>query len=1121
MQGANVHHEDEGDISGDEDEASGGSSTKQEGAAKLAQMQMSKMQREIAAMEAKMGKAHATKERLEHEQRALKDKLESGRLSGADAQAALAEMEKIIAAKDRASDKEKKLGADTETMERLQTAIATADNSAAIEAAVAQALNASAEQKQHTVAEADDGIKDFINQENALRAELAKLEEQGGAEDEENALREALMDVERNRGELVTVRENAAADLVLEQFDAAEMGVELSVDTAGATSWHGGLAQPEEPMDVYTVRQYERTVERLRQRADTHRSNVTRDKSRATVLSKEIREMKAEVASLKLDGSPQLCELAACEVELGSLGFHEAHEQKEMKASAAWIVGLEDKKRSGEGVLLELLAYFTERKLAIKSNIVALGLEAQRNGKEEGIAREELVKADDATKPERERKLGALEAQRVKLVELHLALSDEITFCTAEIVEMQSKHGAQVAIDSSERAQKLASERYCIQNHGFCIKNDGFCIKNDEVCIEMMNFVLNMSSKAEIERQLAEQKLALQVAGDRKTAIGSAEIKLQAAMLSEDLSERDRKDAELQLRDLESERSALESKKLALIAQTEELTKAAVEFDAASKAAAADGAGTGSVAVRKLVEQQLMRSEASVRNTQAELDMAEVEATRLEALASSGSLDTIEMESVLRHKELLEAQLKELSHSLSGLEDEARVSKAHVSDMKASEIETAEAAESGGGGENHRANELRAELEFRNKQADEYAAKIAEYTMREEMLSDQLAAAGGEPDAAIAAEVQIITVEKELTVELRHKCAAEIAELNTLVMEHTQLQEMQLEIEELTASIDGVNASITTLHKEELGLRRQIESGILSSADLQAAKDRMIESRSEASDLETSRHESSLEIERVQEALTEIAKRATIRHDKKMRTRSLFENESQLGLRRLQKEEAQLMAQLSESSGSVSGEVEMKLGKLAVEREKLTALLAAEADVRGHVAEKHDEVITKRISIHHMKQTGGGVTEGYDQSMLLTKPGSGMPNVASLSGTDPAMQAQIDAANRRLHGAEGQLLLSADVSKNEELIIKNEELIIKNEELCIKNDESCRPSSRRKRLASCVIMSARWIWRSRTCDASLRHSPMQQAQGRRSPRRRMCSQKARRSSWRRRWRWTK
>jgi myosin heavy subunit len=214
------------------------------------------------------------------------------------------------------------------------------------------------------------------------------------------------------------------------------------------------------------------------------------------------------------------------------------------------------------------LAHFTERKRLINENIAVLALEAQRNGKEETTARSELRKADNDTKPERERKLGALEAQRIKLVELNLALNDEITFCTAEIVEMQSKHGAQVAMDSSERAQKLAEE-----------------------------------SQAEIQRQLAEQKLAVQKANDRKHEIDSAEIKLQAALKAGGLSERDQKDAELQLRDLESERTALDEKKRALAAQAEDLAKATVEFEAASKATKAHG--SGSVAVRKLIEQQL------------------------------------------------------------------------------------------------------------------------------------------------------------------------------------------------------------------------------------------------------------------------------------------------------------------------------------------------------------------------------------------------------------------------------------------------------------------------------------------------------------------------------------
>jgi chromosome segregation ATPase len=998
--GDHVDSDDEGEISGDEDHAGEKHARQESGAAKLAQMQLAKMQREMAATEAKLAMAHANRERLEKEQRALKDKLESGRLSAQDAAVAMEKMAKVMEAKSQAEEKETKIQGEMEETERLQAAIAVAEGDD-VEAAVAQAVQASVQQKQSTVAEADDSIREFIVQEAEIREELAQLEADSESENEAHLLREKLMDLELKRTELVTVRENTAADLVLEQVEAAELGI-ADPDSAGPVG-----VPPEEPMDVYAVRQFERTVGRLRERVDAHRANVNRDKSRQTLLNKRVREMKAQIGGNDTPWDEAVAirgQLIDAEVELGSIGFHQDHETAEMKGGSSWIVRLEDGKRAADGVakvLSELVAYFQERKKQIHLALAAIGTESQRNTAEAAKARNDLAKATAEERPDCERKLGALEGQRVKLVEMNLALNDEMVFCDAELLEMQSKHGATVALDARERAVKMAEE-----------------------------------TEAALQMQIQEQSLQLQEAEQRKKEIETAAIKLQTALKRGELSDNDTKDAELQLRDLEAEKKVLDAKNAQVAAQQQELVKATVEFEAAAKEAKAHGT---SMAVRKLVEQQLARSEKAVLDTQTELDKAEVETQRLEKLEQASTLGTVEMESIIRQKKLLEQRVADLSHSLGSLEDETRMTKAQVVDMHAAEIEAAETADSGGGGESHRVAQVRAELEARNQQADAYEAKVQEILMREQLLTDQKHDEG-DAGGAIAAELEIIAMERERAIELRHSCAEEIKELNSLTLEHSEMQSTQKEIEDLSAAITTANKQVTGLHKEEMHLRQKVESGILTGSDLQQATDRIAAVREEAHELEKSRHQDSLKIQTAQELLQTTEEKATKRHEEKVQRAEEEIGATQLQLRVLQKEEAQLMHELESSTSKE--DVQAKLGKLAIEREMLQTKLTAEQSVKEHVAEKHDVVIKEKIvHVHHYKNTQHVVaTEGYDQSAKLQRPGAAagsapIPMVGNTDGfvgatttrstfegvqtdIDPKMQAGITAANRAQHAAE-------------------------------------------------------------------------------------------------------
>eukprot|EP01043_Picozoa_sp_COSAG02_P017186 COSAG02_NODE_774_length_17325_cov_322.794381_2_plen_2501_part_00 len=940
--GAHVDSDDAGEISEEDDtgETDAAGAQKENGAAKLAQMQLAKMQRELAATEAKLAKAHANRERLAKEQRQMKDKLESGRLSVKEAEELMSKIAAVAEARKEADSKESRMQKEIDQTERLQAAILAAEGDG-VEAAVAQAMQVSMQHKHVVVAEADESIHVFIEQEASIRQQLAQLEDAGGHEEEEQQLREKLMDIELKRTELVTIRENAAADLVIEQAEATELGVDTA--QVGAQS---------ESMDVYTVRQFERTVGRLRERSATHKANVMRDKQRQTLLITRAKKMKTQLGSgdTPWEEAAQIrIQLTEDEVELGAIAFHQEHETAELKAATSWTVRLEDSKRAADGVskvLAELRAYFEDRKRQIDVALGVIAIESQRNSTVEATAREKLADAAAEDRPECERKLGALEAQRVKLVEMHLALSDEMTYCNAELIEMQTQHAASVAVDTKDRAVQMA-----------------------------------VQSEANLEQQIQEQSLQLQELDKRRNEIATAEIKLQAALKKGDLSELDTKDAELQLRDLETERKFIEAKHARLTEQKDELTKEKVAFEVAAKETKCHGT---SVTVRKLVEKQLARSEQALHETHAELDMAELEVQRLDQLANTGSPDSIEMESIIRQKELLEQRVADLSHVMKTLEDETRVRKAEVVDMIAAEVETAETVGSGGSSESHRVTEIRAELEARNQQADAYEAKVQEILLKEQLLKDQLKDEGDDT-GAIAAELEIIAIERERATDLRHSCAEEIEELNTLALEHSELQSTQNEIEQLAAAIGTGNTQITEFHKEELHLRRKIESGVLSADDLQEATDRLATVRVEAHELERTRHENSLAIQRAQERLQEAEDKATKRHQEKTQRAEQEAGATQLQLRTLQKEEAQLMHELESSARKE--DVQAKLGKLAIKREALEAKLMAEAKVKKHVSDIHDTIIKEKIvHVHHFKTTEHAIaTEGYDQSMKLQR----------------------------------------------------------------------------------------------------------------------------------------
>eukprot|EP01047_Picozoa_sp_COSAG01_P123010 COSAG01_NODE_51907_length_351_cov_0.472222_1_plen_111_part_01 len=85
----------------------------------------------------------------------------------------------------------------------------------------------------------------------------------------------------------------------------------------------------------------------------------------------------------------------------------------------------------------------------------------------------------------------------------------EMTYCNAELLEMQTQHAASVAVDTKDRTVQMA-----------------------------------MQSEASLEQQMQEQSLQLQQAEQRKDEIATAEIKLQAALKRGNLSELDTKDAE-------------------------------------------------------------------------------------------------------------------------------------------------------------------------------------------------------------------------------------------------------------------------------------------------------------------------------------------------------------------------------------------------------------------------------------------------------------------------------------------------------------------------------------------------------------------------------------------------
>ena len=940
--GAHVDSDDDGEISEDEaGQTDEDNSQKESGAAKLAQMQLAKMQREMAATEAKLAKAHANRQRLEKEHRQMKDKLESGRLSVQEAEELSGKLATVAEAKTAAEAKASRMQQEIAQTERLRDAIVAAEGDA-VDAAVAQAMQASVEHKQSAVADADESLHQFIKQEASIRQELAQLEGTGDHEQKEQQLREQLMDIELKRTELVTVRENAAADLVIEQSEAAELGVEITQRDGAQT----------ESMDVYTVRQFERTVGRLQERAATHRAKLTRDKQRQTLLLTRAKTMKAQLGEggTPSDEAVQIRgQLTEDEVELGAIRFHQEHETAELKAATSWTVRLEDGKRAADGaskVLSELRAYFDDRKRQIDQALGDLAIESQRNSALAAAARKELAEATAEDRTECERKLGALEAQRVTLVEISLALSDEMIHCSSELLEMQTKHAACVAMDTKDRAVQMA-----VQN------------------------------QASLDQQRQEQSLQLQQADERLNEIASAEIKLQAALKKGALSEQDTKDAELQLRDLQAERQLVDAKHARLAQQQEDLAKAKVEFEAAVKEAKSHGT---SMPVRKLVEQQLARSEKLVLDTQAELDKAEVEAERLDQLADTGGLDPVEMESIIRQKELLKERVTELSHSLETLEDDTRMRKAQVSDMRAAEVETAETAGSGGVSESHRVTQILAELEARNQHLNTYEAQVQEILLKEQVLTEQMKTEGDEA-GAIASELEIIAVERERAIELRHSCAEEIKELNAIALEHSAMQSKQSEIEELAAAIDAANKQVTEFHKEELHLRRKVESGILTGDDLQQATDRLDAVRTEAHALERTRHDNSLAIQRAQEQLQLAEENATRRHQVKLQRAEDENGATQLKLRALQKEEAQLMHELQ--SSSKKEEVHAKLGQLAIARETLQSKLTAEASVKKHAAEVHDTVIWEKIvHVHHFKTTEHVVaTEGYDQSLKLQR----------------------------------------------------------------------------------------------------------------------------------------
>ena len=481
--GDHVAADDAGEVSDDEPEApeSGAEDErKAAGKAKMAQMQLAKMQREMAETEKKLSKARANRERLAQEERELRSKLEGGRLAPEAAAEASARADELKRQAEAAAGKEAQLSHSLSTTTRHREEIMGASGAAEVGAALEAAMIAGAAEKQARVAAADASLNTLMEHETALRAQLQSMDEGETDETAEAALRDQLMDVEIQRAEMAKARDADAADLVMSQHEALEIGISLA-GAAAEASEEAAQDGDGEAAELYAVRQYEVVVERLRAREQRHKAQLTRDRKKLASLglaiSKLQRAIEAEETETEEEASERSGRLAEAELERGTLQFHEAQWIAEVESSQRWITRLEDANRGTEtavdgavaggmgagkatAILGQLRLHLNERVQMLGQGLLAVGQQSQQNRAAHAAAQASLRAASHASRPEFVRKLGAIDAQHASLGELHALLEEELEFCKAEMAEIHAKHDATLEAQiKAERAVRSSQDQ--------------------------------------------------------------------------------------------------------------------------------------------------------------------------------------------------------------------------------------------------------------------------------------------------------------------------------------------------------------------------------------------------------------------------------------------------------------------------------------------------------------------------------------------------------------------------------------------------------------------------------------------------------------------------------------
>ena len=355
-----------------------------------------------------------------------------------------------------------------------------ASGAAEVGAALEAAMLAGAAEKQARVAAADASLNTLMEHETTLRAQLQSMDEGETDEAAEAALRDQLMDVEIQRAEMAKARDADAADLVMSQHEALEIGISLG-GSAAAASEEAAQDGDGEAAELYAVRQYEVAVERLRAREQRHKAQLTRDRKKLASLglaiSKLQRAIEADETETEEEASERSGRLAEAELERGTLQFHEAQWIAEVESSQRWITRLEDANRGTEtavdgavaggmgagkatAILGQLRLHLNERVQMLGQGLLAVGQQSQQNRATHAAAQASLRAASDASRPEFVRKLGAIDAQHASLGELHALLEEELEFCKAEMAEIHAKHDATLEAQiKAERAVRSSQDQ--------------------------------------------------------------------------------------------------------------------------------------------------------------------------------------------------------------------------------------------------------------------------------------------------------------------------------------------------------------------------------------------------------------------------------------------------------------------------------------------------------------------------------------------------------------------------------------------------------------------------------------------------------------------------------------